>query len=737
MRQMRVRGIALTALVYAAVTASAAWAQVPRTVTIADEKGAPIALAEVGVKGPGINLDLISDDRGNVVLDPALWHGAQSIHLTISAIGYVSIDADLGERAGADQVFRLRLADADGGEVVIIARRISQPFSPQVLGFQDIVTDAKAQADPILAVNDLPASTNVTGNARLTLRGSRAAINRAYLNDTPVYEFTTGSELDDSTQARSVFGLAVVSEIETYPGNPPAYLAGATGGVVRLTSPDNKASSGVVSINDFGLGAGRTFASSNGGDFVSLYASLTDLSLHKAINRDLGSVYKTIRSASGGAVARKAFANGGDVRVFVQGEIGDDAFPFTVYGTQSLFGLKPTKGRAVVNVSSPWAGFVVNANVAYTISNVREAFGTWRADNSNRYAFASLDLAHTFFHGRLIARIGVDGEDIDQASTTNSGAAGSIFSPTQPSQILNNGFRQATAYLFATLNPDRAVAFSVGARRVIGGDLKPGYSVQFSGTLASPDGRHKLILSAGRYGGVAVPTRAYYGPISRSVSNQVEVDYSHRRKNAKIGLTGYLSTERSDGSRYDPSIFGNANITDNITGIARTTRSRGLEAYTELSLFKALEARLSFTTVRQALMLGGRRVRGANDYPSIVRASLRYVMPPSTSLSLSVTRRSGEPYTPATGSTITSGVPSPIYGTINGTRLAPYLSIDGSFSRPIDRAGKFGRPLLFMTVTNVLDHRNPSSQILTLPNVQAQYRYLAGRTVSFGLIWTY
>ncbi|CAN5366325.1 hypothetical protein BH10PSE14_BH10PSE14_04100 [soil metagenome] len=712
-------------------------AQVPRTITITDEKGVAIALAEVGVKASGTDVELISDDNGHVVLDPALWQGAHPIHLTISAVGYVGIEADLDERGGIDHVFRLRPTDAEGGDIVIVARRISRPFSPKVLGFQDIVTDAKAQADPILAVNDLPASTNVTGNARLTLRGSRAAINRAYLNDTPVYEFTTGSELDDSTQARSVFGLTVASEVETYPGNPPAYLAGATGGVVRLTSPDNKTNSGVFSINDFGLGAGRTFASSNGADFVSLYGSLTDLSLHRAINPTLDSVFKTIRSVSGGGVARKTFANGGDVRFFVQGEIGDDVFPFTVYGTQSLFRLKPAKGRAVVNISSPWAGFVVNANVAYTISNVREAFGNWRADNTNQYAFASLDLARTFFHDRLIARIGVDGEDIDQTSTTNSGAAGSIYSPTQPSQALNNRLRQATAYVFATFNLGKTVALSVGSRRTIAGNLKPGYSVQFSGTLVSSDRKHKLIVSAGRYGGAAVPTRAYYGSISRSVSDQLEVDYSYKRNNAKIGLTGYLSRERSDGLFYDPGIFGNANITDNITGIARLTRSRGLEAYAELALFKALEAQLSFTTVRQTVMLGGQRLRGANDYPSIVRASLRYVAPPSTSLSLSLTRRSGEPYTQATGSTIVNGMPTPTYGTINGTRLAPYLSIDASFSRPIDIGGKFGKPLFFMTATNILDHRNPSSQILTMPNVQTQYRYLAGRTVSFGLIWTY
>jgi hypothetical protein len=733
-----VRGAAKRLCALAAIASTAALAQSPRTIKIIDQtSGAPIALAEVKVTASGRSADLTSDDDGVIQLAPSLWQGAETLHLSISAVGYASLEADVAQSTAADQLFRLRAAKIDDGEIVIQARRISRPFSPVILGFQDIVTDAKAQADPILAVNDLPSSTNVTGNARLSLRGSRAAINRAYLNDTPVYEFATGSELDNSTQGRSVFGLAVANEVETYPANPPAYLAGATGGVVRLTTPDNKIASGVYSINDFGVGAGRTFASSDGADFLSLYGSLTDLSLHRAINPTLDEVFKRIRGVSGGGLGRKAFADGGELGVFVQGEVGDDVFPFRVFGNESLFHMQPAKGRVLVNGSIPWAGTVVSANVAYTYASVPESFGSWRSDNINQYGFGSLDLTRRFADGRIVARVGIDSESIDQKSRTNSGAAGSVYSPTSGFQTVKHDLRQTTGYLFATWQPGKALTLSLGSRYTIASSLKSGASIQVSGTLVSPNERHKLIISAGRYSGFAVPTRAYYGPISRSVSRQAEIDYLYRWRHGRIGVTGYLSEERSDGQFYDPVAFGNANITDNITGIARLTKSQGVEAYTEVALAKAFGAKLSYTTVHQTLTLGGQRLRGANDFPHIIRASLRYTAPPATSLSLALTRRSGEPFTRADTSNLVNGTFTPVYGTINGIRFPPYFSIDASFSRQIAIGATLGKPLFFVSLNNLLDHHNPSSQILTLPNAGVQYRYLSGRTASFGLIWTY
>jgi hypothetical protein len=721
------------AVTIAAMPACASAQQTSVGVTITDQDGAPIPLAEVKLSAGEQRVELLSDDSGRVMLDPTLWNGVDVIHLEVAAVGYVSQSVDLNVRTLADPVIRLAPTESNGDDIVVVARRISRPFSPQTLGFIDIITDPQAQADPILAVNNLPSSTNVTGSSRITFRGSRASINRAYLNDTPVYEFSTGSELDSSTENRSIFGLIVADTVETYPGNPPTYLSGATGGVVRVITPNNRLSGSTISVTDLGLSGGHTIASKSGDSFVAVYGSLTDLTLHKAINPGLNRLFTLVRSATGGSFAHLTTSSGGAVDVFVQAEAADDVFPFSTYGTSNAFRLKPFKARSVVSASLPFSGLVLSMTAAFTHSAISEAFGRSNVDSTNNYGFGSLDISSGSARSRSSIRVGVDGEYVKQLSDTFITFDGNGAPVQSTSRASRNLLRQVTGYVFLTHRFSKSLAVSLGLRDTIASDIRSSFSLQASGTLQSADRRHKLIVSLGRYGGVAVPTRAYYGPMSRSTSEQIEADYSWSFRNNVVGLASYLSKERSDGDPFDPQFLRISSTIDNLTGIARLTRSRGFEAYTKWLPVNGLEMRLSYTMVDQSLRLNGQRLRGANDYPSIIRASLKYATRALSTYSVSLTSRSGEPYTRADGVAFLFGSPSPVYGPINATRLPAYLSVDLSLSRRLRGTGLPGDPLIFLGVNNLTNRSNPSSQILTLPGDPLAFRDLAGRSLIIGL----
>lgn len=731
MTRLEFSGLAIFGCIAAAPAAAAAQ-QASRGLTITDQKGAPISLAEVKVRSGDDTADLLSDDQGHVALDPLLWKHTSAVHVEVSAVGYASADLEVAGGVTADTVIRLKPVVADGADIVVVARNISRPFSPQTLNFLDIVTDPKAQADPILAVNNLPASTNVTGSSRLTFRGSRAAINRAYLNDAPAYEFSTGSELDSSTENRSIFGLVVADEVETYPGSPPTYLAGATGGVVRVVTPSNKTSGTTISITDLGVSGGRIIASGNGDGFIALYGSLTDLALHKAINPGLNSLFKTIRSTSGGGLVHLTTSNGGAVNAFFQAEAADDAFPFSTYGTETLFRLKPVKARAVVSASVPVSDLVLNASAAFTRSHIGETFGRSQVDNDNSYGFGSLDVTRRWAEGHLRVRVGFDGEYIKQVSDTALAIDGNAPSAHATPTAYHGVLRQMTGFIFATYRQSDILMLSVGARHTIASNIKPGLSLQASATLSSSDQRHKLIVSVGQYTGAAVPTRAYYGPMSRSVSKQIEADYSWQRRGNTVGFSMFYSTERSDGGEFNIGDLFVSNNIDNLVGIARQTISEGLEAYATWMPITGLEVKASFSKVHQVMRLGGQRLRGANDYPGIIRASLKYATPAQSIYSLSFTHRSGEPFTRADGIFNLFGAPAPIYGPVNGARLPAYMSLDASISRRLHIV-RLSNPLVFVGLSNITDYRNPSSQILTLSDSASAYRYLAGRSVVFGL----
>lgn len=709
----------------------------PVTVTVTDTGGAPIALAEVKITANAKVTEVLSDEQGRIIINSDAWESARTLHVDVSAVGYVSANLDLAGRTATGTVIRLKSAAADSGDILVVARTISRPFSPQTLNFLDIVTDPRAQADPILAVNNLPASTNVTGSSRITFRGNRASINRAFLNDTPVYEFSTGSELDSSTENRSVFGVVLADDVETYPSNPPAYLAGATGGAVRIVTPDNKPTATTVSVTDLGISGGRSIASQSGTDFVALYASLTDLTLHRAINPKLESLYKSIRSGSAGAFAHLTTASGGSVNLLLQAEAADDEFPFTSYGAQNVFRLQPVKERAVVSASAPLSGMVLGTNAAFTHSEVSESFGRAQVSSTNDYGFGSITLASGSTQDRVNIRGGVDTEYIRQTSDTALTIVTVNRSPQSTLQSFASELRQITGHVFASYHFSNTLLFSLGARHTIASNIGLGLSLQAGMTLSSTDRKHKLIVSGGQYSGAAVPTRAYYGPAARSVSRQIAADYSWQFFRGVLGLSGYMSHERTEGGPFTANYLQVSSVLDNLTGFSRRTESEGIEAYATWTPVHRIETRLSFATVKQAMWLGQDQRRGANDYPEIVRASVKYSTYSLDSLSLSLTHRTGEPYTPAIGVSDVFGSKVPLYGDVNTARLPSYFSLDVSISSHLRLAGVPGKPLVFVALNNLTSHRNPSSQVLTLPGEAAAFRNLAGRTVLFGATTTF
>lgn len=700
-------------------------------VRIIDQQGAPISMAEVKMTSGKKTDDALSDDKGYVPLDPGLWKDRELIHLDVSAAGYGDASSNFNRKSATSLTIQLKPVTNEA-DIVVVAKKISRPFSPKTIDFLDIITDPRAGADPILAVNDLPASTNVTGNSHLTLHGSRTAISRAYLNNVPVYEFSSGSEVDTSTQNRSVFNLVVADEVETYPENPPAYLAGATGGVVRVVTPDNKTSGSTISLTTLGVSGGHVFGSKSGDNFLALYGSLTDLTLYKDINPKLSSIYGSVRSANGGSLAHLATNNGASINLFIQGESASDSFPFEIFNKKSIFRLKPTKERSVVSGTMPLAGFVVSANIAFTRSDITEVFSNSRVQSTNSYGFGSIDATHGWLRGDFRLRFGVDVEFIKQASDMALATSGNPKSANQTSNASHSTLQQMTSYLFATYRQSDMLMFSAGMRLPIVTNIYPDLSVQASVTLLSPDRRHKLIMSAGHYGGDEVPTRAYYGRISKSLSHQISADYSWKLHSNTLGFSAFFAREKTYGDAFDTkSLFVSDDI-DNLTGIGRLTKSEGIEAYAGWMPITGLEAKISFSKVHQVMWLSGERLRGDNDYPSIIRAGLKYTTPMQSSYSLDFTSRTGQPYTRADGSTFLFGEPIPLYGPINATRLPNYMSLDASISQHIHLPLLRDGSIIFVALNNITNHRNPSAQVLTFLRNVTNYRYMSGRSLLFG-----
>ena len=725
---------ALPAMASAQTTsASATDGQQGCRIQVLDASGKPVETAEIKVAGTAERPEgdtLLSDAEGNAILDPQMIDPSRGVDVTISARGFR--DGHLHIAADGCGILVVRLERSrDSGDIVVQAKRVSRPFSPSTLGLLDIVTDARANADPILAANDLPSSTNVAGNATLSLRATRSAISRLYFDDVPVFEFVRGGTLDNATQSGSILNLGNTKDVEVYPSNPPLYLAGSSGGALRALPPTAANTGGNLSLNTAAAGITGTLAPGSGGSFVTVSGLYSDLQPQLAINSTLDELISRLRLRSIAMVGRASLFNQSALSGFAQAESESGRYPVELYGNRESFRQDTDRVRAISAFTTSLGSEVLTVNASYTRSRTRQAFADWSSRSVNRYIFLGLDLGGDALDSRLTYRVGVDADDVRQSSSEAFASALLPIARTAPSDVRNDN-TDVAGYAFASYRLGPAVLISAGGRHTISTDLGHAFSFQGSMTVTTADKRHKLIVSAGRYFGVELPQFAYYGGLARSRSRQVEADYVFSLAGLRLGLSAYHSVETSDRTRSALAEGRFYAFDDTLTGIGRRTRTTGVEAFAVVSPLRGLEIKASISRIGQELRIDGTAARGANDFGYVARGSVRYQLG-SWGLNLAATAREGAPFTRITGFEIElDSAPIPLTGAVNAARLPPYFSLDFSLARPISISSAI-KPLAFLSINNLFNQRNASSQVLTDDPASLRLRSYPGRVLTAGI----
>ncbi|MEQ9402733.1 MAG: carboxypeptidase-like regulatory domain-containing protein [Cyclobacteriaceae bacterium] len=152
---------------------------------------------------------------------------------------------------------RLKAFEMEGAEVVITAKPlIAEEFKYLKINKLDIYTNPAAKADPVLAVNSLPAATTTDESANISLRGSSPIETGIFLNNVPVYDAVRYSQLN-GIGTFSIFNTAIVKDVVVFPGNPPLEFGNTTSGIISLTTDDlvvdESINSAVISLASIGF----------------------------------------------------------------------------------------------------------------------------------------------------------------------------------------------------------------------------------------------------------------------------------------------------------------------------------------------------------------------------------------------------------------------------------------------------------------------------------------------------
>lgn len=132
--------------------------------------------------------------------------------------------------------------------LTVRARRIPNgELASEQISQMDIYLNPAAKADPLLAVNSLPAATNLDETANVSFRGSPSAATGVYLNDVPI---RSAVRLDQSNGVGqfSIFGRIPLRDVRVYPSHPPVNFSQTSAGAVGLYTSD-----GVPTTKEYGL----------------------------------------------------------------------------------------------------------------------------------------------------------------------------------------------------------------------------------------------------------------------------------------------------------------------------------------------------------------------------------------------------------------------------------------------------------------------------------------------------
>jgi hypothetical protein len=133
-------------------------------------------------------------------------------------------------------------------EVVIRAERlIAEEFTLKKVRKIEIYKNPNAKADPLLAVNSMPAATTTDESANISLRGSGPEETGIFFNNVPIYDAVRFSQLN-GIGTFSIFNTTIVKDLSVFPGNPPLEYGNTTSGLIAINSEAQVPKENVYSV---------------------------------------------------------------------------------------------------------------------------------------------------------------------------------------------------------------------------------------------------------------------------------------------------------------------------------------------------------------------------------------------------------------------------------------------------------------------------------------------------------
>lgn len=629
------------------------------------------------------------NDPGKVVTTNAEGHFSLQLSepdtILVSFLGFEVFNQYIAKSDSGLVLKLLPTAAASMDAVTVRAKKISSgELASTQISQMDIYLNPAANADPLLAVNTLPAATNVDETANVSLRGSPSAATGVYLNDVPI---RSAVRLDQSNGVGqfSIFGQIPLAAVRIYSSSPPVNFTQTSAGAVALYTSKSlpaEVTSGLsLNLAGGGLSHSRPLGKKSG---VRAFVNFTNLDAFRLLNRQ---GLPELKASSGFDAAVQFVHQFDEHTAFQLFYLGfNERFRFetkTPYYTGDFEQHKP-RHLAILN----W--------------QLERNDWSWTLNQSIDWENAEYQLGNSLTAPRrLTGHLAAHGKYNRPGFKLLTGGTWNVYADRVQGQfpLTNYGLRpeDPTGSFSQSTDHQLVEAYTyaqvrLGDKWLAGFGLKPLYrpmigEVKYT-AQASVKYRagtwHRFTIGGGSFAQFLAP-----GPDIREWQwlelQQVALEYTYERRYWQIEAAVFSKEERYE-QLPDLKVSG-------VEGRV-TFDDKSLRAWASLAMVKSRSSEDDIPSRR--------------DLPFLARAQVQKELGANVNIGLAATWRRGTYFLPVIGQTPlpgTDGWQAPVFASAAaGQRYPNYRRIDLSTSKILPLGE--GQLILYLSINNLLDTEN-------------------------------
>ena len=590
---------------------------------------------------------------------------------------------------------------------------VAEEFSVKKIEQLEIYTNPNAKADPLLAVNALPASTTLDESASISLRGSSPAETGIFLNDVPVYDAVRFAQLN-GIGTFSIFNTSLIQQLQVFPSNPPLEFGNTSAGLISLKTveriPEQASGSVILSPASLGLNADMPVGSAAG---LSLFSNYKPSGLLQALNPRSLQDLKYFNTLDFGAHYVHNLGSRSQLKVFNYAVTEGYRFASRHPSGDDVFRQRKQRNFTVAHYQTRYERALLTLNGGFSASRMHLAIGNLDLTLRNRDVYGSANYTRFWSAWTLKTGFTYDGRRATaegQAPTHDYARAAQ-----HPAYTFQNTStaRVPEGYVYGKYEPTPRWTLGGGLRKNVPLTGQQSYlSYQFNTHYQWTNGQ-SLTLSSGRYHQYVIPQSDETNNFYRS--DQFSLDYRYQKSGRAItAATFYKHVRRGE-------------VQD---------RVYGAEVAADVRWSSKLRTQASYTYLNATVHRAETSYASPYDLNYFVRGSISYQLAPQWTLNTLFLHRQGTYYTPVVDRRWEAdlAVYQPFYASEDqALRLPDYNTVDLSVSRLWPLSGTWSA-VAFGSINNLLNHKNVRDVNYNADYSESFQELFSQRTIYFGVV---